>query len=224
VGWEDGGVEVVPLDERVAEALGRVRRAFGKYPVRAVVEACPCCWGGRARPADEDLFTLSIRLGNTVGTGADLKAHLPKLLEALVTTGELDESITLGRLRDRPGWPADEREAVDAYLSAVWRAVLRRWPADLGSLRSTAGFLAAVPGDPSPYLHTWDLIGTPEANRHLADLVEARMYGRRLPAVVVAWVDGAHDRLLRAFEADPDGPYANAYAEAVYLLEATGTC
>jgi hypothetical protein len=210
------------VDDGLVRALGRVRLAFAKHPVRAVVEACPCCRGGQVRLADEDLFTLSIRLGNTVGTDADLKAHLPKLLEALVTTRELDESITLGRLTGRLDWPADEHAAIQGYLSAVWRAILHRWPAELGSLTSAAAFLGNLPDDPDPYLHTWDLIGTPSANRHLADLVHARMYGQRLPEVVVRWADGAHDRLLRAFEADVDGPHADAYAEAVDLLEAAG--
>jgi hypothetical protein len=124
------------VNRRLAEAIVRVEAVFAAYPRRAVLEGCPHCRGD-VKVADHDLFSLTIRLGNTVGTEADVKALLPTLLKSLVTTDELDPGIVLGKVA--PTWPAEEREAVDRFLDAVWPEL------PIGAFHDAETFLAAVP-------------------------------------------------------------------------------
>jgi len=124
------------MNSRLAEAIARIETVFAAYPRRAVLEGCPHCRGD-VRVEDHDLFSLTIRLGNTVGTEADVKALLPMLLRSLVTTGELDPGIVLGKVS--PSWPAQEREAVDRFLDAVWSEL------PIGAFYDMEAFLDAVP-------------------------------------------------------------------------------
>jgi hypothetical protein len=213
------------MDADLGTAVRRLRAAFAGYPVRPVLEGCPHC-RGTVVVADEDLFDLSIRLGNTVGTYADMKSHLPAMLEDLATVGDLDESIVLGRLRQRPGWetwPDAEREAITAFLHTVWRMLLSAYPARTGAFRDSFTFLREMNGlyaDIGPFLREWDAVRTPDADRHLAELVASRTYRRQFPAAAITWMrrPEVRDRLLQAFVAHPDGPVADEYAGAYDLL------
>jgi hypothetical protein len=124
------------MNSRLAAAIARIETVFAAYRRRAVLEGCPHCRGD-VRVADHSLFWLMIKLGNTVGTEADVKALLPTLLRSLVTTDELDASIVLGKVS--PSWPAEEREAVDRFLDAVWQEL------PIGAFYDAETFLAAVP-------------------------------------------------------------------------------
>lgn len=214
------------MDSDLTVAIGRLRESFAGYPVRPVLEGCPCCCPPE-RVAGFDLFDLSIRLGGTVGTEADLKSLLPLLLETLVATGELDEAIVLGRLAGSRSWPAAERDAVDGYLDAAWRAVLSTYPAQVGALHDAATFLCAVAeagGDPGSFMRAWEGIHTPAADRHLADLVAHWVRGSGLTEAVVTWLRRAavRERLYLAFSRDVDGVAADDYARAYDLLGDTG--
>jgi len=210
----------------LGDAVRRLREAFADYPARPVLEGCPHC-RGTVVVADEDLFNLSLRLGNTVGTYADLKSYLPAMLEDLATGGDLDESIVLGRLHDRPGWetwPDAEREAITAYLHTVWRVLLSAYPARAGAFRDSYTFLRAMNGlypDIGPFLREWDAVRTPDADRHLAAFVDSWTYRQDFPAAAVTWMrlPEVRDRLFQAFIADPDGPAADEYASAYDLLD-----
>jgi hypothetical protein len=124
------------MNSRLAEAIARIETVFAAYPRRAVLEGCPHCRGD-VRVADHSLFWLSIKLGNTVGGEADVKALLPTLLRSLVTTDELDPSIVLGKVSS--SWPAEERGAVDRFLDAVWQEL------PIGAFYDAEVFLAVVP-------------------------------------------------------------------------------
>jgi hypothetical protein len=124
------------MNSRLAEAIARIETVFAAYPRRAVLEGCPHCRGD-VKVADHDLLSLTIRLGNTIGTETDVKALLPTLLKSLVTTGELDPGIVLGKVA--PTWPAEERESVDRFLDAVWQEL------PIGAFYDAATFLDAVP-------------------------------------------------------------------------------
>lgn len=202
-------------------AAGRLRAAFAGYPVRPVLEGCPHC-RGTVVVADEDLFDLSLRLGNTVGTYEDMKSHLPAMLADLATSDDLDESIVLGRLTGPPGWqtwPAAERAAITEFLYAMWRALLSAYPA----LRDAHTFLREMDRiglDLGPFLRTWETTLAAAADRHLADLVDARTSRTGFPAAVIEWLGrpATRDRLYRAFASDPDGPAAEEFARAYDLL------
>jgi hypothetical protein len=179
----------------LAAALARLSVAFAGYPVRDVLPGCPCCKGD-VRWADYDLVSLAISLGNTIGTADDLKALLPMLLTRLVdseldTGAILDETVVLGKLAGWRDWPAVERDAIEDYLHAVWRALLSTYPSRTGSLTDSATFLRAVVpvyGDPGDFLRSWRAVNPSAADRHLADLVGAWVYSDGLPPEVARWV------------------------------------
>ncbi|GAA3431120.1 hypothetical protein [Kutzneria kofuensis] len=124
------------MSSPLAAAIAHIETVFGGYPQRPVLAGCPHCRGD-VRVEDHDLFSLTIRLGNTVGTEDDVKALLPMLLTSLITTGDLDPGIVLGKVS--PSWPAEEREAVDRFLDAVWQQL------PIGAFYDAETFLAAVP-------------------------------------------------------------------------------
>jgi hypothetical protein len=207
----------------VQDALAHLREVFARYPVRAVLEGCPHCRGD-VSTAHPDLFALSLRLGNTVGTHEDLKSFLPALFAELVSSGKLDETIVVGRLDGWREWPEDEQEAVDAFLLACWSALLRRHPAQLGSFYHAADFLLAVQQVYSTverFLRVWEVTRTRPADRHLADAVEHWVYSdRAFSPFVVAWLHRPHirTRLYLAFSVDPAAVDADAFARAFDFL------
>jgi hypothetical protein len=134
-----------PVDGDLIAAVARLQEAFAWYPRRAVLEGCAHCRG--SVPVDDhDLFSLTISLGNTVGSRDDLKSLLPMLLERMVTSTELDPAIVLGKLPREQWrtWPEAEQGAIDSYLDAVWRSVLAEYPSQVGSFLDSATFLDAV--------------------------------------------------------------------------------
>jgi hypothetical protein len=213
------------MDEELAATLTRLDQAFATYPRRAVLDGCPHC--RPSTPVDEqDLFSLTIRLGNTVGSRDDVKSLLPLLLENLVTSNELDPGIVLGKLAQEEwrGWPPAEQQAVDQYLDAVWRCLLAEFPSRLGAFVDAAEFLDAVTqtGDSiDRFLAVWSTILGPAADRHLALLVnELDFAARQRDTTVIAWLCRAtiRDRLLAAFERDHNAVWADDLASAYDVL------
>ncbi|MEU1745973.1 hypothetical protein ACFYP0_00055 [Micromonospora arida] len=133
------------MQNELTTALADVRDAFARYPRRAVLDGCPHCRGS-VLVDEHDLYSLTISLGNTVGSRADVKALLPVLLERLLGSDDLEPAIVLGKLprQEWRTWPRVEQEAVDAYLDAVWRALLADPPPRLGSFTDPATFLDAA--------------------------------------------------------------------------------
>jgi hypothetical protein len=207
-------------------AVARLRDEFARYPRLEVLEGCPCC-RGPVRVADADLYSLTISLGNTVGGRDDVKALLPLLLERLVTSGELDAGIVLGKLQQEHwrGWPEPERDAVEGYLDAVWRELLAVYPSPFAGFPDAAAFLAAAgaTGESlAPFLDAWLDDGGSAAGRHLAALVDGTNFAARRPGPVLLWLRGApvRERLERAFEADHEAPWADDLARAYDVLRA----
>jgi hypothetical protein len=208
-------------EDRLPAALLRVREAFAGYPRRAVLDGCPHC-RGRVPVDEHDLFSLAISLGGTVGTDDDLKSLLPLLLERLITTDELDETVVFGKLTmvgGWRGWPVGERDAIQSYLDATWHHLLTRYPPNLGSLRDATAFLTAVRplhAHLERYLRTWDDTHGPAPDRHLADLVLGWVHGADPPAEAVAWAHRptVRQRLFAAFARDADAPWAGDLAQA----------
>ncbi|WP_412734481.1 hypothetical protein [Krasilnikovia sp. MM14-A1259] len=214
------------MDDELAAAVARVREAFVHYPRRAVLEGCPHC---RPQvPVDEgNLFSLTIRLGNTVGDRDDVKALLPVLLERLVTSGGLDPAIVLAKLPQEQWrtWPEAEQDAVHGYLDSVWRSLLAEYPSRVRCFADAATFLdaAAATGESvSRFLDAWDATSGSSADRHLADLVTRCAFaGRRAPAEK-AWLhrEAVRARLYCAFEREHDTPWADDLARACDLIGA----
>jgi hypothetical protein len=102
------------------------------------------------------------------GDADDYRHFLPRLPELLATNppdaGEaINEAIILYNIGDVwRTWPADEREAVERYLVALWRYVLCAFdPAKAASFPQDAlCCIAQVSGDLAPYLVTWADVGS----------------------------------------------------------------
>ncbi|MEH1167287.1 hypothetical protein V6V47_18070 [Micromonospora sp. CPCC 205539] len=212
------------MDGEVAAALGCVRDAFARYPRRAVLDGCPHC-KGPVVVDEHDRFSLTISLGNTVGSRDDVKSLLPVLLESLVASDDLYPAIVLSKLPREQWrtWPRVEQDAVDGYLDAVWRSLLADHPTRLGAFVDTATFLdaAGATGESiDRFLDLWDGTLTPAADRHLAEAVGRLDFATRKPSVLGDWLrrDTVRDRLHRAFERDHESAWADDLARAYDLL------
>ncbi|WP_040810308.1 hypothetical protein [Nocardia concava] len=219
------------MNEGIAAALRDIAQVFASYPRRPVLERCPHC-GPPVRVEEVDLFWLSIKLGNTVGDGTDVKALLPLLFERLITTNELDPDIVLGKLAQQKweSWPLDERLAIETFLDRAWLFLLSEFPSRAGTFADCAEFLrataaAAIP--PDRFLALWDASTGAAADRHLAEFVTIALTSRRIEPEIRAWIGrkSLRDRLLRAFEQNDDDPesadaFACAYDNACVLESA----
>ncbi|MEU4644282.1 hypothetical protein [Micromonospora sp. NPDC023814] len=196
------------MDGDLSVAVAGLQEAFARYPRRAMLEGCPHC-RGPVPVDDHDLFSLTISLGNTVGSRDDLKSLLPLLLERMASSTELDPAIVLGKLPREQWrtWPEAEQGAVDGYLDAVWRSLLATYPSQVGSFLDPATFLdAVVAGGESVerFLDVWDVTLSSAADRHLAVTVNGLDFADRRSAALAAWLrrESVRDRLFRAFERD----------------------
>lgn len=121
-------------------------------------------------------------------------------------------------------WPVDHRDAFDRYLHAVWKALLARYPAQVGGFVDAAAFLrAAYPLYRERLVmfpHMWRAINPPAADRHLADLVLTWAGGAELPPTVVAWLRRPVVRgyLFLAYVRGRDEPWSATLARAYEVL------
>ncbi|MCZ7373996.1 hypothetical protein [Micromonospora sp. WMMC250] len=212
------------MDDDLTVALAGVRDVFARYPRRAVLDGCPHCRGD-VLVDEHDLFSLTISLGNTVGSRDDVKSLLPVFLESLVVSEDLFPGIILGKLprEEWRTWPQDEQAAIDAYLDAVWRSLLAHHPARLGAFEDAATFLdaARAAGERAErFLDVWDATPTASADRHLAEMVSRLDVVKAKPNLLGDWLrrEAVRDRLHRAFERDHDSAWADDLARAYDLL------
>lgn len=122
------------------DAIERVYQAFARYPRPQRVEGCPCCVTSaheerlrshplRKLPA-ESLTRYAFKALSTWGGVDDLRHYLPRILELVVTQqmNGINPQTVFGKLElgGWTEWPAPQRDAIDALLSAWWTgAVLR---------------------------------------------------------------------------------------------------
>lgn len=117
---------------------------------------------------------------STWGTGADLQALVPRVLE-LFATGALASppEVIFSKLRQAGArtWSTDEQSAIEDVITAVWLATLASDPPRAGqpAWRLLVS-MAELSGDLRPFLDDWTLLlgsGTVEgqaARRHLHNL------------------------------------------------------
>jgi hypothetical protein len=151
---------------------------------------------------------------------ADRSSDADALLAAAVSglpAGLLDIS-------DLSDWPPSGRDSVDRYVHAVWKALLARYPSQVGGFVDAAGFLRAV----FPlyrerlvmFPQMWRAINPPAADRHLADLVLLWAGGADLPSPVVAWLRRPVVRgyAFLAYVRGRSSPWASTLARAYKVL------
>lgn len=184
--------------QKLAEAVEALYRAFSPYPLVRHVEGCPCCVSAsdesqihskslRAITADE-LHRYAFKAMTTWGTTEDFKHFLPRLFE-LVTAEEsiadqIDVEVLFGKLTYAKWqqWPLQEQKAVKDYLDTLWSFLLSLSP-EVVALDSFVCAYGQAVDDLAPYLEVWANRRTAFSLRHYFDFFgwnEAEMRRRNL--------------------------------------------
>jgi hypothetical protein len=154
----------------------------------------------------------------------DETADRAKDADALLAAAVHGMPESLRNQRTFAAWPPDHRDALDRYLHAVWKALLARYPAEVGGFPDAAGFLRAVAPLYKERLVTfpqmWRAINPPAADRHLADLVLAWAGGAELPPPIMAWLRRPVVRgfVFLAYVRGRESPWSATLARAYEML------
>lgn len=192
------------------EAIERLYSIFGRYPLRARIDSCPCCRGPHETQhlhtkalkdlTTDDLGLYAFRAMTTVGDADDFRHFLPRILE-LVLSAEfpVDREVVLGKLRFAKWteWPADESRGVRTYLAELWIWARRQPPdpypyisAEIGSWLCA---IAMAEDDLGPYLEAWAGDGAQEAQANLSRFISDERHaleGAKSPAPF--WEEAPH--------------------------------
>ena len=181
--------DTTQLDELVALAVERTYQAFAAHRLgasmtvhRADVSATDvAALGGPVRLVPAEAIDRWLpHATSTWGTGADLRALLPRILD-LFASGSLSTppEVLFAKLRraGASGWTAEEQATVEDVVTAVWLATLASDPPRVGhpAWRLLVA-MAELGGDLAPFLDDWTLLlgsGAVEgqaARRHRHDL------------------------------------------------------
>ena len=212
-------------------AVDGVYAAFAKWSRPTAIDHCSHCVGPdeverllaakplREIPA-ETLRFYAVDVLSTAGSVADFRYYLPRILQIAVSDGFdgwPDHDVVIGKLvlAAWRGWPAQEQQAVSAFLHAWWRTTLSRFPADPGA-EELLGAIGRVEDDLGPYLRAWEAaLATRAGASHLLEVVGAN-FGRRGTRYWLhtrGWPDSA-TATARAWLGDLSGTVA-ATAETV---------
>ena len=181
-------------------AMEAVYTVFAHVRRPARVTGCPHCVApGEDRPllarpvrslTPDDLGRYAAKALTTWGDEEDFRYFLPRLLDCARSDAFAypDPEIVFGKLALArwQDWPAGERSAGEALLTAWWDDTLARHPAapELGTVLCCLG---ATGTNLDPYLDRWARLRSAEEVRHLHSFVMHE----------VRWVDGP--RLAGAF-------------------------
>lgn len=130
----------------ICEEIKTLYRVFARYPRPTRLEGCPCCTDAETsrlletRPlhaltADE-LSHYAFKAMTTWGDLDEFRYFLPRIFELTAFDAlHCDTEVVLGKLgyAGWTDWPADEQEAIWAYVEALWVQCVRAndiWQAD----------------------------------------------------------------------------------------------
>ncbi len=230
-------------------AIDRLYVAFAGEVRPSDIEHCPCCISDeqvdellrssnlRTMPADAvaDYATYAL---TTVGSLADFRYFLPRVLQVAVTDGVdwLDLELVCGRLRlaGWTDWSGDEQPAVRHLLNVLWEQTLHEYPSRL-ALDTVLCAIGKAEADLTDHLTAWNAAlrqGDAAPAQHLSDLVSwnARVvngrwrlrnaYWDNRDGQVVAWLaaESTHDAIVAGFDAATSEPALAALAELAGLL------
>jgi hypothetical protein len=239
----------MPETGSLRDAVAGLYEEFARYPLRTVVEGCPHCVTGhdddllRSRPLRElswrELAKFGWKTMTTWGSVDDFRHFLPRILELVAI--ELDPALAppdgpagalyhwaydFEPLFAKLGygewltWPGDEREAIRAYLLALWRRLLASYPASSLCAETMLKCLYVIGEDPTAYLDAWRADTRLAALRHLALLAIHNdwMSGPAHIGAVQRWLWEPRTRAMLedAFFAQADNPpIAEQFSRAV---------
>ncbi len=124
------------------QTIERLYDVFGRYPRPTQIVSCPC---GCTKPEEtapllavglhdlpgKHLISYAFSAITTQGSADDFRYFLPRLFEAI--TQDLDgvcPEILFGKLTYArwQTWPTEDKEAIRAYMHALWRTTLGSYP------------------------------------------------------------------------------------------------
>jgi hypothetical protein len=208
-------------------AVTELYGVFKPYRLGEDFAGCSCCVPSRhsellaSTPLAElnvaSLNNFAFKAMTTWGSVRDFKHFLPRLLELTLDdylSFDFPEAL-LGKLSYAKWstWPAVERDAVQAFLNALWKHHLSLpgdFPID-DRIRRALGGLAEACETLKPFLDEWADTETECSALHLAQLIDAsadeivakgriRLWGKPSPTCdeVILWMraDGPENLLL----------------------------
>ena len=176
-----------PGGDAVRDAVEGVYSVFSTYRLPGRIDGCPCCIGTVPRErlhavplrllTPDDLGRYAAKALTTIGSVADLKHFLPRILELTAEdpSWSIGPEVTLGKLRlaEWLTWPEKEVRAVRSVLLAWWRQLLGELSAPVApdTAEDRLCAIAQAEDDLSPYLDEWRGRRDPAAVGHLLELL-----------------------------------------------------
>lgn len=174
----------MPPPPPVLDAIARLYEVLARYPAPTHDHYSPYTGitpevAARLRRAPlrelavDDLERYTRATMTTWGDVAQFKHYLPRIFELVATRpGGLDVPCALGKLDEAAWqtWPDDERDAIEAYLAALWAHALAAGPEVVDATWVLQG-IGRARGNVTACLSTWQRTPAPAADRQLAELV-----------------------------------------------------
>ena len=178
------------ITQDLANIIEVLYRTFQHYALKDDTRACTHCHNPEQehrlhskslrKLTAEDLKEYASDALYTWGSEDDFKHFLPRLLELLVTAKDpgLEVVDPEALFRKLPyaswwSWPESERNALSAFMLAMWKAALNTEPEQL-EWDGVAQWLCALAGcqdDLRPYLQIWANDSSTTAHRNLAKVI-----------------------------------------------------
>jgi hypothetical protein len=178
-------------------AIDGLYRVFSCYPLPKFTDPCMHCHTLEdeaklhVKPLreldDEDLRDYMCDALLVWGDVETFKHFLPRLFELYVSTPNansklIDPEIMFSKFRhgNWRTWPAEEQEAVERFLHAMWKQLLNDPPTEL-EINDVEGWLCTIAqceDDLHPYLNEWIEDNRASANLALSSLLLTSVVGR----------------------------------------------
>jgi hypothetical protein len=185
---------------RLPGAIERLYEVFGRVERPGRVVGCPHCVApGEDRPlldrpvrllAPDRLARYAAKALSTWGDVDDIRYFAPRLIECAAADefAYPDPEIVFGKLATAgwTHWPADERTAIEAFLTAWWADTLDRYPSK-PAIRTVLCSVGCTGADLTPFLERWGRLSTAGAIRHLHEFVMSEVAWWSPPLTDAYW-------------------------------------
>ena len=223
------------VSPELAEAIEGLYDAFGRYPLRQIIEGCPHCVGDEDQAdlhvtplrelTDRDLGRFAFKTMTTWGDTDDFRHFLPRLLELVRCGGRdaIDLDLVLGKLSIArwQRWPGNEQAAIRNFLMALWDFSLSADDARYGA-EDLLDALARGGFDQSPFLAALSHDPSERTLLRVARMCRSAASGPGYLQPVRAWLasPATRDMLEAGFFLASSADVAADLSEAVIIAEA----
>lgn len=160
----------------------------------------------------ETLRFYGVKVLNLVGSVADFRYFLPRILQIAATEGfggwpDLELVMRTIRQAEWRTWPASEQQAVTAFMHALWSTTLTEFPVHPNA-EMVLDAISELSDDLGPYLRMWEAaLATHAGASHLLEYVSWNK----------AW-DGLADKVVATAESVTDEQLYDVLLEVHFLL------